>query len=476
MLKAKRILVMGVVCLFAFTLATSTFSAQSGTITPPATIVDMNNLFKQIAEKVMPAIVFIKVTRVTTRQPVHPFFRHFFRGNPQQQQRQPERNVQGVGSGVIINNTGHIVTNYHVIKGATGISVVLVNNQEFKVQVIGSDEETDIAVLKIIGDTSKIKFANMGNSDNVRSGELVFALGNPFGLKGTITQGIVSATSRQAGESYGYDFIQTDAAINPGNSGGALVNIYGDVIGINRMIYTRTGGYMGIGFAIPINRVRDVVAQIVKHGKVTRGFLGIVPANPDEDASQRIRLATGVKVAEVIPNSPADKAGIKPWDVIIRINGSEVQNFGVLKRMIALTPPGTSIKMVVIRNNKQITLTVKLVSRELAANNEWNWGGDNATPPAGQTADIFGMIVRNMRPNERQEAAVTHGVVVSDVRPNTPALNAGVMKGDIILEIESLKLSSIARAKKILDIIKDKTTFQMRIKRSGTVRFIVVER
>jgi serine protease Do len=443
-------------------------------ISPPSAIVQMNDMFKTIAKKVMPTIVFIKTTRLAEGPAnVPPAFRHFFRrfGAP----NQPRRRVQGVGSGVIINKKGYVVTNYHVIKGATGLTVTLFNNQEYKVDVVGSDEETDIAVLKMIGDLSKIKSAALGDSDKVSNGEIVFALGNPFGLRGSITQGIVSATSRNAEQSGGYDFIQTDAAINPGNSGGALVNIYGEVIGINRMIYTRTGGYMGIGFAIPINRIKDVITQILKTGKVTRGYLGVIPANPNDEASRRMNILNGVRIAEVMPGSPAEKAGLKPWDIIIKVNGKNIKNFRMLRRIIALTPPGKAVRITVKRKTKIITVKVKLANKEQAIANG-GWGTENNASGALKTINIYGMVLRNLKPQERNEHSVTHGVVVVSVKQNTPAFNAGVLPGDIILEIESLRMSSISRAKSIISGIRDRNTFQMRIKRNGQIRFMVIER
>ena len=443
-------------------------------ITPPAPIVQMNNMFKKIAENTMPSIVFIKTTRLAAaRSNIPPMFRHFFRRF--QAPNAPRRQVQGVGSGVIISKKGYVITNYHVIKGATGLTVTLYNNQEFKVRVMGYDEETDIAVLKMIGDLSKIKPAALGNSDKVSNGEIVFALGNPFGLRGSITQGIVSATSRSAEQAGGYDFIQTDAAINPGNSGGALINIYGEVIGINRMIYTRTGGYMGIGFAIPINRIKDVIAQILKTGKVTRGYLGVIPANPNDEASRRMSIRTGVRIAEVMPESPAEKAGLKPWDIIIKVNGKKIKNFNGLRRVISLTPPGKIVKITVKRKNRTLTLNVKLANKEQAIAGG-GWGSENSREAASKTTAIFGMKIRNLKRQERAEHSLTHGVIVVSVKPNTPAFNAGVLPGDIILEIESLRMSSITRAKAIIASIKGRSTFQMRIKRGGRARFIVIER
>lgn len=472
---SKKIVALLLISVFAFILSTAN-TTQAARLNPPSSIVSMNNMFKQIAKNVMPSIVLIKVTRMATARRIPPMFRHFFRRFRRGQRgRTPRRRVKGVGSGVIISKKGYIVTNYHVIKGATGLSVQLVNNQEFKVKVVGKDEETDIAVLKMLGDLSKIKATSMGNSDKVKPGEIVFALGNPFGLRGSITQGIVSATARQTGAEYGYDFIQTDAAINPGNSGGALINIYGEVIGINRMIYTRTGGYMGIGFAIPINRVKDIVRMIIKKGRVTRGYLGIMPANPDDATSRRMNLRTGVKIAEVMPGSPAEKAGLKPWDIILRFNGKKIKNFRTLKRVVSLTPPGRVVSVIVKRGRRKLRLKIKLINRDLAINRDSKIPG-NGNNSTGKTVKIFGMVIRNLTRSELGEYSVSHGVVVKKVIKNTPAYNAGIQPGDIILEIESLRMSSISRAKSIIDSVKERNTFQMRIKRGGRIRFIVIER
>ncbi len=451
-------------------------TARTNTVNPPDSIKAMNNIFTQIAKNVMPAVVLIKVTRVASARRMHPLFRHFFRQRNRGRQ-QPKRRVQGVGSGVIISKKGYIVTNHHVIKGAKGLSVMLVNNREFKVKVVGVDKETDMAVLKILGDISKISYAEMGNSDNVKPGEIVFALGNPFGLKGSITQGIISAVSRQTQRSYGYDFLQTDAAINPGNSGGPLVNIYGKVIGINRMIYTRTGGYMGIGFAIPINRVKEVISTIIKHGKVTRGYLGVIPANPDEKTSRKMKIKFGVKIAEVMEGSPADKAGLKPWDVIIKVNGKRIKNFGHLKRVISLKRPGKPVKITVRRKNRVKTFSVVLANRESAiSSNDGSLGEGGSTPGSRNTYTMFGMTLRSLTVAEKKRHKVRYGVVVTRIKPDSSAMDAGIRPGDVILEIESLKMTSISRAKQIFSNIKNKDTFQMRIKRRGRIRFMVIEK
>jgi S1-C subfamily serine protease len=318
----------------------------------------------------------------------------------------------------------------------------------------------------------------MGNSDKVKPGEIVFALGNPFGLRGSITQGIVSAVSRKTQRSYGYDFIQTDAAINPGNSGGALVNIYGQLIGINRMIYTRTGGYMGIGFAIPVNRVKEVVKMIIKHGKVTRGYLGIIPANPDSETSRKMNLKAGVKIAEVIPDSPAEKAGLKPWDVIIRVNGKRIKSFSTLKRIISLKRPGSRIRIRVKRQNKIRRFTVRLADRSKALDSEINEGLNRGRGErnSGNALSMYGMTLKNLSPAQKRSVRVRYGVVVTNVKPNSPAMNSGLRPGDVILEIESLKMTSISRAKSILRSVQRKKAFQIRIKRNNRIRFIVIEK
>ena len=442
-------------------------------VNPPRSIMAMNNIFKQIAKKVMPSVVLIKVTRLASRR-MHPFFRRFFRGYGNRRQR---RRVRGVGSGVIISKKGYIITNYHVIRNAKGLSILTVNNREYKVKVVGSDKETDIAVLKIIGNTSKLRVAAMGNSDKVRPGEIVFALGNPFGLKGSITQGIISAVSRQTKRSYGYDFLQTDAAINPGNSGGPLVNIFGQVIGINRMIYTRTGGYMGIGFAIPINRVKEVINIIIKHGKVTRGYLGIIPANPDDQTSRKMKLRYGVKIAEVMEGSPAEKAGLKPWDVIISVRNRRIKNFSHLKRVIALTRPGKRIRVVVRRRGKIKRFTVILANRDSAL----SYGGGHLEDAPNRskkqaTFTLFGMTVRNLTYTEKRRLKVEYGVMIVKVKQDSSAVNSGVMSGDVILEIEGYKLTSTRQARIIQRRLRKRETFQMRIKRRGRIRFFVIEK
>jgi len=268
---------------------------------------------------------------------------------------------RGQGSGFIISKDGYILINNHVVGDADLIKVKLSDGREFKAKVIGTDPQSDVAVIKI--DATNLPVLRLGDSDKLEVGEWVIAIGNPFGLSQTVTVGVVSAKGRsRIGINDYEDFIQTDAAINPGNSGGPLVNIHGEAVGMNTAIFSRSGGYMGIGFAIPINMAKAIKDQLLKKGKVTRGWLGVVIQDIDEELAKSFGLekTEGVLIAEVSEGSPAEKAGLKQGDIILRLNGKKVDDLGELRNKIALTAPGTKVKLEVLRENKRRTIQVTI--------------------------------------------------------------------------------------------------------------------
>ena len=356
--------------IFLFFAVTKSFNVQnafalSGKVNPVGT-----NLIVEIAKKQNPAVVF--VTSKTKFQPAkgnNPLNRNpFGQFDPFRGPRHQQPPAPGVGSGTgfIIDEQGHILTNHHVVDNADIITVTLENEKEFKAEVIGSDSKTDIALLKIVkqtGDDTEFPYLKLGNSKNVEVGEWVVAIGNPFGLDHTVTTGVVSAKARNIGAGPYDEFIQTDASINPGNSGGPLLNMNGEVIGINTAIFSRTGGNVGIGFTIPINMASDILDELKKNGKVTRGWLGVMIQKITPELAETFKLSDshGALVNDVIPNGPASKGGLKRGDVIIKFNGKEVVSVDNLPKQVAAVEPGKSVKVEIVRDGKKQWLDITIV-------------------------------------------------------------------------------------------------------------------
>jgi serine protease Do len=312
-----------------------------------------------LARAAKPAVVNVSTTqRAQARGPLSDdFFRRFFERGPRDE---APRGRQSLGSGVIASADGYIVTNFHVVRGADTIVVRLADQSEFGAKLVGSDGKSDLALLKI--DARGLPAMPFGDSDRLEVGEPVMAIGNPFGLDQTVTTGIVSAKERFIGSGPYDDFIQTDASVNPGNSGGALVDTRGALVGINTAIFSQTGGSVGIGFAIPVNIAKDVLAQLRERGTVVRGYLGVAvtPVTPDASRTARLNARRGALVAEVVPGSPAAEAGIKPGDVVVRFNGEAIQDPHDLTRRVAGTPPGTNVTLEVARPSGTATLAPRL--------------------------------------------------------------------------------------------------------------------
>ncbi len=402
----------------------------------------LSEAFSLIAEKAAPAVVYIETERVITSpfRQIPPmeffgdeFFKRFF--SP------PRYKERGAGSGFILSKDGYIVTNNHVIEGAQKIIVKLVDGRTFKAKIIGTDSFSDVALLKIEADNLPV--LTLGNSDLLRIGEWVIAIGNPFGLTHTITVGVISAKGRSGiGISDIEDFIQTDAAINPGNSGGPLINLKGEVIGMNTAIFTRSGGYMGIGFAIPINIVKTVVEQLKTKGKVERGWLGVViqDLTPTLAEELGLKVMEGVVITEVIPDSPASRAGLKEKDVIVAINKKPIKNASELRSYILLTKPGTEIVLDIIRNGQKLEFKVVIEApkkevltskRELEQLNNF--------------LEELGFMVSNITPEIQKKYRLpsTQGVVVVEVIPESPADYAGLSPGVIIDEVNRKKVKNL---------------------------------
>lgn len=373
---------------------------------------------------------------------------------------------------MIITPDGTIVTNNHVIEGATDIKVDLSDKREFQAKLIGTDAKTDIAVLKI--EATGLPTLALGDSSKLQVGDMVFAIGEPFGLEGTATMGIVSATGRSMGgqiENY-EDFIQTDAAINPGNSGGAMIDLHGDLIGINTAILSGGGGgNQGVGFAIPINMARSVMDQIVGHGKVVRGYLGLYPQDLDATLAKQFGLsrAGGALVGEVSPDSPASRAGIKQGDVILELNGQPVNSANDLRLRISQTSPGTSVKLGISRDGKMQDFNVTLVefpADKTAQENPGETGGGG----------LEGVEVQNLTPDIAEQLQLTpgtHGVVVTSVDPASPA--AGELdRGDVIQEVNHKPVANIQEYKQAVAASANKSVLLL-VNQGGVSKFIAVE-
>jgi serine protease Do len=368
--------------------------------------------------------------------PFNDFWKRFFGGPiPRGPQRQ-----RSLGSGFVIDADGSILTNNHVVENAQKIVVKTSDDQEYEAKVVGRDPKTDIAVIKITAKTG-LTVASLGDSDKLEVGEWVMAIGNPFGLDSTVTSGIVSAKGRHIGQGPYDNFIQTDASINPGNSGGPLLNLRGEVIGINTAIFSRSGGNIGIGFAIPINLVKELLPQLRGKGKVTRGYLGVLiqRVTPEIAESLGIDKARGALVANVSKDGPAEKAGVKVGDVIVEFDGKEIKESGDLPIVVARTPVDRKVRMKVLRDKKDLQLTVtvgELKDEEVVA----------SAPEKGE----LGMTVQKLTPQMAESLGLdrAEGVVVSAVDPGSAADEAGIRRGDVILEIDRKPIRGIEEYKK----------------------------
>jgi serine protease Do len=378
-----------------------------------------------------------------------PLFRQFFGDDSGGRQAPREEREQGLGSGVIVSPEGYILTNNHVVDGATDVRVTLLDKREFKASIVGTDPKTDVAVLKIDG--SDLPQITVGDSSKVQVGDYALAIGNPFGVGQTVTMGIISATGRGGLGIEDYeDFIQTDAPINPGNSGGALVNDRGELIGINTAILSHgSGGNQGIGFAVPVNLARMVMDQIMKNGKVTRAYLGIVP----QDVTPAMARAFGVKehdgalVGDVSPNSPAQRAGVERGDIILQVNGKPVLDANSLRMNISMMLPDSTVTLKVLRDGSTRDLTAKLGELE---------------PPKGERASsesptssggLEGVSVENLTPQASRQLGLpagTAGVVVTDISPESPIADSDLQEGDVIQEVNHKPVRSVSEFQKLM--------------------------
>ncbi|HWP35484.1 MAG TPA: DegQ family serine endoprotease [Thermodesulfobacteriota bacterium] len=400
-----------------------------GTIPPQAPPAAAPASFAELVERLEPAVVNIQVTKVGPAV-VNPFegtpFEDFFRPGP----GQPRPRIQGAGSGFVISPDGYIVTNNHVVEGAREVKVTLASGDEYQARIIGRDPKTDLALIKV-EPKSPLPAVTLGDSDKLRVGDWVLAIGNPFGLEGTVTAGIVSAKGRVIGAGPYDDFLQTDAAINPGNSGGPLFNLRGEVVGINTAIVAQA---QGVGFAIPINLAKTLLTQLREQGYVTRGWLGVMiqPVTPAIARALGLKEARGALVADVVPDGPAARAGVRPGDVITSVQGQTVAEANTLPRVVAGIKPGTRVELGIIRNGQAQKLSVT-VGRMPQEEQEAAAGGDEE----GRGAGRLGLALDDVPVGLARQLGLPRGrgALVTAVEPGSPAERAGLRPGDVLVEV-----------------------------------------
>ncbi|MCS7164266.1 MAG: DegQ family serine endoprotease [Thermodesulfovibrio sp.] len=427
------------------------------------------NAMAEVIQAVRPSVVNIYTTKKIKRPWIpfpfnDPFFRRFFDEELSELfNRQREYTQTSLGSGVIVDSSGHILTNYHVIKGADEIKVKLYDKRVFDGTVIGYDAKTDIAVIKIKAEG--LRPIKWGDSDKLRVGETVIAIGNPYGLNLTVTSGIVSATGRaNVGIADYEDFIQTDAAINPGNSGGPLVNVRGELVGINTAIFSTTGGYQGIGFAIPSNMAKVVMESLIKNKRVVRGWLGVTVQDLDNEMAKRLKLKEikGAIITDVEEGSPAEKAGLMRKDVIIGFDGKEVEDSAHLRNLVANTPPGKRVNIEIIRENKKYSIPVTI--GELPAERKVSLA----------ESVLAGLHVEELTTKLRNQLKIPqkiNGVVVTYIEPGSH-VEGLLAKGDVIIEINNEKINNV---KDFIRVAKEaKTEAIIWFYRQGRISYITV--
>jgi serine protease Do len=434
--------------------------------------------FVSLAKKLTPVVVNVSSTQAVEAErggspgspfpqgdPRGEFWRRFF-GGPGQ--RGPSRQ-QSLGSGFIIDRDGSILTNNHVVENAQKITVKLSDGRDFEAKVIGRDPKTDIAIIRIDA-KGDLPIAPLGDSDRLEVGEWVMAIGNPFGLDSTVTSGIVSAKGRHIGAGPYDNFIQTDASINPGNSGGPLINLRGEVVGINTAIFSQSGGNIGIGFATPINSAKEIVPELKSKGKITRGWLGVSIQNVTPDLANTLGLerSRGALVAEVLKDGPAEKAGIKVGDVIVDFDGTEIKDSNELPAIVARTRPDKQVRVKLLRDKKELSIPVavgELKESEVVASAK------------GEKGEL-GLTVQRMTPEiaESLNLDKAQGLVITSVEPGSPADEAGLRQGDVIVEVDRKPVRDVGDFRKALANVKKDQRVLFLVRREGNSLFLALKR
>lgn len=433
--------------------------------------------FTQLIDQTSPAVVKIStVTRVSRNPQMMPYgqqipeiFRHLL--EPRQM---PRKDMHSMGSGFFISEDGYLLTNNHVVDGADQISVRLVDRREFDAVVVGVDPRSDLALLKV--DEEGLPFLKLADSDSLKIGEWVVAIGSPFGLEFSASAGIVSAMGRsiptEQNENY-VPFIQTDVAINPGNSGGPLFNLDGEVVGVNSQIYTKSGGSIGLSFAIPSNTAKNVIAQLKDKGRVDRGWLGVVIQEVDRDLAESFGLDKpgGALVAQLEPGGPADNAGLKVGDIILKFNGTAIMTSGDLPHAVGSTAPGDKVSMLIVRKGKEKALKVEVGTL----------AGDQGRITSSGSSSLggrLGVVVENVDDRMKSSWKIDGGVVVRDVSTDGPAAKAGVIPGDVIVQIGYEDIADASQYESIVKDLPTDTLIPIRFFREGrpTFRTIMLEK
>jgi serine protease Do len=445
-------------------------SAQTSSIVPGAP-----GSFSDLVAKVRDSVVNISTVKVVQgrsfhmfrgpgeeNDPFHDFFERFFRDQIPKEYRQ-----KSLGSGFVIDEKGFILTNNHVVEKTDEIKVVLADGREYDAEIVGKDPKTDLALIRIETDTP-LSPLPLGDSDALKVGDWVVAIGNPFGLESTVTAGIVSAKYRRIGTDAYANFIQTDASINPGNSGGPLLNTAGEVVGINSAIFSRSGGSIGIGFAVPVNLAKDLLPQL-KKGEVIRGWLGVMiqQITPELQEKLDLKAQRGALVADVTPGGPADKAGIRRGDVIVGFDGREVKEMSELPLMVGSTPVGKEVEVEVIRSGRRKTIEVTLGRLDEGVGER----------QSAETRTDLGMTVEEVTPEiaSRFDLNGDGGLVVVGVEPGSPAAQAGVRPGDQILEIDQKAVEDLSAYEETMSGYEKGDTILLLIRRGGNTLYLTVK-
>ena len=444
----------------------------------------VQNSIRSIVDKNMAGVVNISSEiEPTSRQTqqdryYEDFFKHFFGEQAPQQSRRPQKSL---GSGFIIDKEGHILSNYHVVKGASKINIMLYGDEEeYPAELVGYDEGYDLALLKIES-TKDFPYVEIGDSDLIEPGEYAVAIGNPYGLNNTVTFGIISAKGRSdVGANRYQRYIQTDVAINPGNSGGPLFNIYGEVIGINTMIYSTSGGSIGLGFATPINVASLAIPQLKETGRVTRGYIGLYPQDIDENLARGLNLNqnSGVYVSDVVDNSPASKAGLKEGDIITSIDGEKTLNAGKLFKIVSETPVGKTVKLTYIRNKRTLSTNITMEARPNDDESGIIEKNSKQSKLEYAEEDWMGIEVSNVTTDLAKRLQIKpdeKGIVVINIAQSSKAYREGLKPGDVIKAINGVSISNIDDYSNFVRTNKNVSEFTITIKRSKMTYVIIIE-